>query len=94
MAAKVFLSTKNVVNRSLNLLYPLECEHEHWQMPKEIPKIEQTDWRSRKTEKTKNSQSYRAMNVNPTIKAIQKLTFKDPQERLQVKLKTEYSDKI
>ena len=42
-AAKVLLPTKNVVNRSLNLLYPLEYEHEHWQMSREIPKIEQTD---------------------------------------------------
>ena len=49
---KVLLSTKNVVNRSLNLLYPLECEYEHWQMSREIDcqilhkrlsKIEQTD---------------------------------------------------
>ena len=42
-AAKVLLPTKNVVNRSLNLLYPLECEHEHRQMSREILKIEQTD---------------------------------------------------
>ena len=28
-AAKFLLSTKNVVNRPLNLLYPLECQHEH-----------------------------------------------------------------
>ena len=39
----VLLSTKNVVNRSLNPLYPLECKHEHRQMLREIPKIEQTD---------------------------------------------------
>ena len=39
----VLLSTKNVVNCSLNPLYPLECEHEHRQMLREIPKIEQTD---------------------------------------------------
>ena len=42
-AAKVLLSTKNVVNRPLNLLYPLECEYEHQQMLRETPKIEQTD---------------------------------------------------
>ena len=27
-AAKVLLATRNVVNRSLNLLYPLECEND------------------------------------------------------------------
>ena len=42
-AAKVLLSTKNVVSRPLNLLCPLECEHEHRQMSREMPKIEQTD---------------------------------------------------
>ena len=42
-AAKVLLSTRNVVNRPLNLPYPLECEHEHRQMSREMPKIEQTD---------------------------------------------------
>ena len=40
---KVLLSTKNVVNRPLDLLYPLECEHEHRLMSREMPKIEQTD---------------------------------------------------
>ena len=28
-SAKVLLATKNVVNRSLNLLYPLECQNDH-----------------------------------------------------------------
>ena len=42
-AAKVLLSTRNVVNHPLNLPYPLECEHEHRQMSREMPKIEQTD---------------------------------------------------
>ena len=28
-AAKVLLPTRNVVNRPVNLLYPLECESEH-----------------------------------------------------------------
>ena len=36
-------STKNVDNRSLNVLYPLECGHQRRQMPRVIPKIEQTD---------------------------------------------------
>ena len=49
---------------------------------------------SRKTEKTKNSQSFRAMNVNPTIKTTKKLTFKELQKMLHKKLKTEYSDMI
>ena len=39
-AAKVLLSSRNVVNPPLNLLYPLECEHEHQQMSREMPKIE------------------------------------------------------
>ena len=41
--AKDLLSTKNWFNCPLNLLYPLECEHEHRQMSREIPMIEQTD---------------------------------------------------
>ena len=53
-AAKVLLSTKNVVNRSLNLLYPLECEREHQQMPREMPKIEQTDPKIKENKENKN----------------------------------------
>ena len=64
---------------SLNLLYLLECEHKHRQMSRyqRLNKLIQT---SRKTEKTKNSQSFQTINVNPTMKTIQKLTFKDPRE--------------
>ena len=39
MAVQVLLSTKNVVNCSFNLLYPLECQHKDRQMSKEIRKI-------------------------------------------------------
>ena len=35
-AAKVLLSTKNVVSRLLNLLCPLECEDEHRRISREI----------------------------------------------------------
>ena len=93
-AVKVLLSTKNVVNRPPNLLYPLECQHELRQMPREMPKTEQADLNIKETEKIKNSQSFRAKNVNPTIKTTQNLTLKETEGRLHEKLKTEYSDKI
>ena len=35
-AAKVLLSTKNVVSRLLNLVCPLECEDEHRRISREI----------------------------------------------------------
>ena len=90
-AAKFLLSTKNVVNRPLNLLYPLECQHEHRQMSREMPKTEQADLNIKETEKIKNSQSFRAKNVNPTKKTTQNLILKETQRRLHDKLKTEYS---
>ena len=93
-AVKVLLSTKNVVNRPPNLLYPLECQHELRQMPREMPKTEQADLNIKETEKIKNSQSFRAKNVNPTIKTTQNLTLKETEGRLHEKLKIEYSDKI
>ena len=52
-AAKVLLSTKNVVNCPLNLLYPLECDHEYRQMSSEMPKIEETDPKIKENKESK-----------------------------------------
>ena len=96
-AAKVLLSTKNIVNRSLNLLYPLECEYEHRQMPREMLKIEQTDPNIKENKENKNltliSSNERKSN-DQKLKINQKLTLEDLQERPHEKLKTEYSDRI
>lgn len=65
-AAKVLLPTRNVVNRPVNLLYPLECESEHkdqMEKPQRMNLIVQTtkvtkirkskvkDWRRKLTER-------------------------------------------
>ena len=52
-AAKVLLSTKNIVNCPLNLLYSLECENEHRQMSREMRKTEQTDPNFKENRETK-----------------------------------------
>ena len=62
--------------------------------PEKYQRLNKLIQTSRKTEKTKNSQSFRVTNPNPTIKTTQKLTFKEPQEMLHEKLKIEYLDKI
>ena len=61
-------------------------------MLREIPKIEQTDPNIK--ERKQKTQSFQVMNVNERINTTQKLTFKEPQEGLHEKLKTEYSAKI
>ena len=52
-AAKVLLSTKNIVNCPLNLLYSLEYENEHRQMSREMRKTEQTDPNFKENRETK-----------------------------------------
>ena len=86
--AKVLLSTKNLFNCPLNLLYPLECEHKHRKMSREIPMIEQTDPNIKKNRGNKKLPVI-SSNVYPMIKTTQNLTLKEPQKKLRGKLKTE-----
>ena len=86
--AKFLLSTKNLFNCPLNLLYPLECEHEHRKMSREIPMIEQTDPNIKKNRGNKKLPVI-SSNVYPMIKTTQNLTLKEPQKKLRGKLKTE-----
>ena len=91
-AAKVLLSTKNTLNRSLNLLYPLECERERCQ-GEEAPKTEITDANIKDYEK-ENDKSMDASSARQTIRTIRTSFLDNPLEEPLKMPEIEYSETI